>query len=143
METEPVDISIRLSGTYWKDKPQAKVYVDNILLFDGEIGEPMDIDWKNELSLGSHDLTIKMYNKDRFQTVLENGEVVKDSLINIEKITFDEIDIGYLAQSLSIYQPIEQPGVPATVRNCVNLGWNGTWKLSFNTPIYIWLLENL
>lgn len=143
METEPVDISIRLSGTYWKDKPQAKVYVDNILLFDGEIGEPLDINWKNELSSGSHDLIIKMYNKDRFQTVIEDGEVVKDSLINIEKITFDGIDIDYLAQSLSIYQPVEQPGVPAIVRNCVNLGWNGTWKLSFNTPIYIWLLENL
>lgn len=143
METESVDISIRLSGTYWKDKPQAKVYVDNILLFDGEIGEPLDINWKNELSSGSHDLIIKMYNKDKFQTVIEDGKVVKDSLINIEKIEFDGINIDYLAQSLSIYQPVEQSGVPAIVRNCVNLGWNGTWKLSFNTPIYIWLLENL
>lgn len=140
---EPINVSLTLSGTYWKDKPQAKVYLDNNVLFDGEISDPVSITWDQELSEGQHKLVIKMYNKDKFQTVIENGEVVKDSLINIEKIAFDGIDLGYLAQSLSIYHPNEQPGVPAVVKNCVNLGWNGTWELTFNTPVYIWLLENL
>ena len=27
--------------------------------------------------------------------------------------------------------------------NCKNLGWNGTWKLAFASPFYIWLLENI
>lgn len=140
---EPINVSLTLSGTYWKDKPKAKVYLDSNLLFDGEISDPIDITWEQELSEGLDKLVIKMYDKDKFQTVLENGEVVKDSLINIEKIIFDGIDIGYLAQSLSTYHPNEQTGVPAVARNCVNLGWNGTWELPFTTPIYIWLLENL
>lgn len=140
---DPIDITLKLSGTYWKDKPKAKVYLDSNLLFDGEISDPITIAWNDSIPLGEHKLVIKMYDKDRFQTVIENGEVVKDSLINIEQITFDGIDIGYLSQSLSTYHPNEQPGIPLVVKNCVNLGWNGTWELPFNSPIYIWLLENL
>jgi len=33
--------------------------------------------------------------------------------------------------------------LPDSVKNCVNLGWNGKWVLPFTSPFYIWLLENI
>ena len=68
-------------------------------------------------------------------------------LLNIVSVEIDEIDLGHLTYSLSEYhvsQYVEYNGeITNLVKNCVNLGWNGTWQLSWNTPFYIWLLENI
>ena len=131
---EPIDIKVTLSGTYWKDKPRAKVSVDNIVIFDDEVADEIDVKWSGELAEGDHKLVVELHSKDKYQTVLEDGKIVKDQLLNIEDVTFDDISIGNLKHSLSTYDH---------GANCVNLGVNGCWKLKFKTPIYIWLLENL
>jgi hypothetical protein len=62
--------------------------------------------------------------------------------------------LGSLLWTASDYKP-EYPGahkakmqaqgieLPESVKNCVNLGWNGKWILPFTSPFYIWLLENI
>jgi len=68
-------------------------------------------------------------------------------LLNIKSLEVDDIDLGSLIWSHSVYRPDithEFNGVTVTeLTNCVNLGWNGTWEFAFTTPFYIWLLENL
>jgi hypothetical protein len=137
---EPIDISIALSSNFWKDPPKAKVYIDNTVIFDGEINEPKEIKWTGELTESKHKLIIELHGKDKYQTILENNKIVKDQILNIDTITFDEIDIGYLKHTLSKYYPIN---VDESIIGCVNLGWNGLWELEFTSPIYIWLLENI
>jgi hypothetical protein len=55
-------------------------------------------------------------------------------------VEIDEIDLGQVPFNLSEYRPDHNSDV---VKNCVNLGWNGTWTLRWTNPFYIWLLENL
>lgn len=141
---EPVDIDITLSSTFWKSAPKAKVYVDNTLIFDGEVSSSTELKWAGDLEEGKHKLIVELYDKDKYQTVLENDKIVKDQILNIDKVSFDEIDIGYMKHTLSQYYPNQKSSnVPLLVKNCVNLGWNGRWELEFTTPIYIWLLENI
>ena len=53
----------------------------------------------------------------------------------------DEVDLGMLIYSKSVFTG-DDPDRPV-LDNCINLGWNGTWMLSFESPFYIWLLENI
>jgi hypothetical protein len=137
--SEPIEIVIQLSSIFWKDAPKTRVYIDNNLIFDGEITEPKELKWNGDLTESKHKILIELYGKDKYQTILENDKIVKDQILNIDSITFDEIDIGYLKHTSSTYYPNNLE----TINNCVNLGWNGRWELEFTTPIYIWLLENI
>jgi hypothetical protein len=138
---EPVDIVIGLSSTFWKDPPKSKVYIDDNLIFDGHVDEPKEIKWVGNLTEDKHKIIVELYDKDKYQTVLEDGKIVKDQILNIDLIMFDEIDIGYLRHTLSVYYADRKDNIIA--KDCVNLGLNGRWELEFTTPVYIWLLENI
>ena len=94
-----------------------------------------------------HTLKIRLDNKTSTDTKTDNGDIVADMLLNITSIEVDEIDLGSLLWSHSVYK-IDHPQkfnnvVVTELTNCVNLGWNGTYQLDFKTPFYIWLLENI
>lgn len=142
--TEQVDIEVLLNSSFWDKAPKAKVYVDDNLIFDNTVDQPITVKFNGELTEGKHKLIIELYDKDKYQTILENGEIVKDQLLNIDAIIFDEIDIQFLKHSLSKYFPIQHSNdIPEELTNCVNLGYNGRWELEFTSPVYIWLLENI
>jgi hypothetical protein len=112
------------------------------------------ITFEHELEHGvSYDLVIKRSNKDKGQTVVEGGKIVKDQSLHIGEITIDEIDIGALVYE-GIYRPeYAEPWasqqakagikLPETLKNVTEMGHNGTWTFTFNSPFYMWLLENL
>jgi len=95
---------------------------------------------------GPHTLKIRLENKTISDTVIENGEVVKDMLLNIDDITIDEISLGNLLWSAEYILDEKQTYKGQEIDHldgCVNLGWNGTYTLKFTSPFYIWLLEKL
>jgi hypothetical protein len=145
--SDQIDIEITLSSSFWDHAPKTRVFVDDSLVFDGEISELKIIKWTGLLSEGPHKLIIELYGKNKYQTVLKDGKIVKDQLLHIDSILFDEIDVGYMKHSLSKYFPDKtvypSEEVPEVLNNCVNLGYNGRWELTFSMPIYIWLLENI
>ena len=101
----------------------------------------------------SYTLDIIRTGKDGKQTIIKNNKIIKDQLLHIKYIEIDEIDIGALIYE-GIYTPIyPEPWTsqqtkmgnkpPETIKNSPDLGHNGTWSLSFSSPFYMWLLENL
>ena len=139
---ESLDLRLKLSSSFWDKAPYVGVTVDDVSLFNGQVSESIEINWSGNLNEGTHSLNIELYNKDKYQTIIENGEILKDQILNIDNIYFDDIEVGFLKWSHSEYIT-KHPGAPNKLVNCVNLGYNGIWTLKFNTPIYIWLLENL
>lgn len=143
---ETVNISITLSSDYWNNPPKVKVYIDDTEIFNDSISDRKIISWDGLLAEGKHKLTIEMYDKNKYQTVVEGDKIIKDQILNIDEIGFDDIDIGHLKHALSNYYPnknVYNHDVPSQITNCVNLGYNGRWELEFTTPIYMWLLENI
>ncbi len=149
MEQESLEFAVTVSGTYWSKKPQFSIWLNDKVIIQTEISSdsPQTHKFKHVLDEGEHTLKIKLENKTDYDTLVVNGQVSKDMLLNINDITIDEISLGQLLWSDSTFipdKPQHYRGKEITqLDNCVNLGWNGTYVLKFTSPFYIWLLEKL
>ena len=148
MHQENLKFEISLSGTYWGKKPQFSVWLDDHPVIQTELANlTQTVTFEREIIEGSHELKIRLENKDQqTDTVVENGEIVKDMLLNIDDIIIDDISLGNLLWTAEYHldKPQEYQGKTITkLDSCVNLGWNGTYILKFTSPFYIWLLEKL
>ena len=119
MATEKLIFKLKLYATMWNQPPVAEILINDKSYFKQEITATED----------------------------------KDQLLHIKDIEIDEIDIGSLIFE-GIYKPsypepwateARAKGVdlPETFKNSPTMGHNGTWTLTFSSPFYMWLLENL
>jgi hypothetical protein len=146
--TEKLHFKVTLSGTYWDKVPEYSILINNTQIQRAQLTQPTDqeetIEFDVELADDEfHDLKIRLENKTDSDTV-ENQDktaILRDMMLNIQKIEIDEIDLGNLISSKSLYTG-DDASRPV-LDKCVNLGWNGTWVLQFRSPFYIWLLENI
>ena len=140
MLIDTLDLEINLSSTYWDKPPRAKVWLDNSVIFQGLVDSPIKIKTSLTLREGEHCIKIGLFDKDgKTQTIMADDRIVKDQLLNIDSIIMDDIDLGYLLHANSTF--VDQSG--QEYQQMVNLGLNGIWTMPFQTPIYVWLLENL
>lgn len=155
---EKLKFRLELWATYWDKKPKAEILINteskHSAEIDGTEDKPTLIEFEHELTEGEkYDLQVVRSNKDSSQTKLENGEIVKDQLLHIKSIEIDEIDIGSLVYEGWYYPEYPEPWATQQreagnelvekFKNATILGHNGTWKLGFESPFYMWLLENL
>ena len=160
METEKLKFKIGLSGTHPDKQPQFVLSLDGIVQLHTELtkqpNETEYFEFEFEVEEGDHTLDIELMNKKYGDTVLdESNNIISDMLLNIDSIEIDDIDLGVLKSTLSEYRPnypemyvnylLESTGKEPSeiVKNCVNMGWNGKWSLPFQSPFYVWLLENI
>ena len=116
---------------------------------------PKVVEFEKELDENTeYNLIIKRSGKGHSQTVVnDKGDILKDQMLHIKGIEIDEIDIGAL-----VYDGVYTPSYPEpwasqqheagvelkkSFKNVTQMGHNGEWKFTFNSPFYIWLLENL
>lgn len=92
-----------------------------------------------------HELSFELFGKLPEHTKInESGEIVSDVLAVIKNFTIDEIDISQVFQNLAVYKHNfngTKEYTEDTFRG--SMGCNGTVTLKFNTPLYLWLLENM
>ena len=141
--TETLTFKIGLTGTYWDRKPKCTVLLNGeekaALVCDENLQyAEFTCDLAEEQE---HCLEIRLENKTNADTITENNEIVKDMLLNIESIEIDEIELGQVKWTLSEF--VADDAKRETLKRCVNLGWNGSYRLKFTSPFYLWLLENM
>jgi hypothetical protein len=152
MKDESLQFDLTLSGTYWNKKPEYSVWLDSecierkIITTDSD--SLFNVSFKRSLHEGPHSLKIRLENKESSDTqVFEDGSFGNDMLLNIENVVIDDIDIGNLKWTISHYitdQMVIVDGKKVNrLESCINLGWNGAYIIDFNSPYYLWLLENL
>ena len=140
---ETLSFKIGLSGTFFNNVPAYSILVNRVKQASGKVSEKTEV---IEFSVAleedqEHLLEIRLENKVNADTIIENGVIVKDTLLNIDSIVINDIEIGNSKWSLSefVADDIKRP----TLTNCVNLGWNGSYRIRFSSPFYLWLLENM
>jgi hypothetical protein len=147
MQNETLKFSITLNRTYWDKLPQYSIWVNDDKIVDDALSEDRrTVEFERDLAEGDYLLKIRLENKTNKDTIIENGEIVKDMLLNIEDIVIDDISLGNLLWDATyiLDEPHEFNGKTITqLDHCVNLGWNGTYVLKFSSPFYLWLLEKL
>lgn len=146
--TETLKFRIGVSGSYWNKKPAYSVSVDGVEQACAIIAADTGVVEYAEFTLAvmedsPHLLEIKLLNKTDDDVVQsqDQTEIVKDMLLNIESIDIDDIELGQIKWDQSEFVA-EDPDRP-TLKNCVNLGWNGSYRLKFSSPFYLWLLEKM
>ena len=148
MNEEKLSFVVSLIGAFWEKRPQFSIWLDDHQVVSSEIASTaiQPVAFERTVDEGAHTLKIRLENKTNQDTVVENGSVVKDMLLNIDDITIDDISLGNLLWSAEykLDNPREYQGKEIDhLDGCVNLGWNGTYILKFTSPFYIWLLEKL
>jgi len=163
IEKETLHFKIGLSGSTNRKSPEFiirvndKEFIQSTLNHDFTTTQYFEFD--AELDEGPNNLEIRLLNKldeDFVKEIKGNNqiEILDDLLLNIHSIEIDEIELDNLKWTHSIYKPIysseyvkwckqNKVQLDEEIKNCVNLGWNGSWNLPFQSPLYVWLLENL
>lgn len=142
-ETETVKFEITLSGTWWDQVPEFAIGIDDQEFVRDFVTDSKTFTFSVDLTEDSHFLWIDFLNKSDDQVIQNDDktEIIKDLLLNIEKISIDDIEIENLKWSASKFIP-NDPTRPV-LDQCVNLGWNGRYRIDFTSPVYLWLLENI
>lgn len=152
VEKETLHFKIGVSGSYWDKKPHYTVWLDDQKHADatisGHSNEVEFVEFDAEIVEGAHEFKIRLENKsDRDVEKDGHGNIINDMLLNIESIEIDNIDLGSLLWTASEFRADKEKIVNgedmSLLKNCVNLGWNGTYTIKFDSPFYLWLLENL
>ena len=159
MATEKLKFKLELYATMWNRPPHAEVIIDGISYFYGDITgteqKPDIIEFERELEEGKeYELIINRTGKIGGQTLInEKGDIVKDQVLIIKGIEIDEIDLGAM-----VYEGVYTPTYPEpwatqqreagtelkeSFKNVTVMGHDGTWRFKFESPFYVWLLENL
>jgi len=143
----------------WDRPPHAEILIGDKSHFKGAItgteDKPDVVEFEHELQEGKeYSLMIKRSGKLVNQTVVnDKGDLLKDQLLHIKSIEIDEIELGAL-----VYEGVYTPRYPEpwasqqrragvelqeSFKNVTTIGHDGTWRLKFESPFYMWLLENL
>ena len=145
--TETLNFHIGLAGTYWKKQPEYSILINDSLIKRDVVSvaseETFYVDFNAAVLEGPCTLKIRLENKDWTDTVENENKtaIVKDMLLNIRGVEIDNISLGNLLYTETIFVG-DDPERPVLDR-CQDLGWNGTWTLKFDSPFYIWLLEKI
>ena len=159
MGTEKLKFKLELYATMWDKPPHAEILINEQSVFEQDITgteeKPDLIELEHELEEGKeYNLIINRSGKGKNQTVInDKGDILKDQLLHIKSIEIDEIDLGALVYE-GIYTPQypepwatqqKQDGIELkeSFKNVTQMGHNGEWRITFSSPFYMWLLENL
>ena len=124
-----------------------KITLDNqdVLTLDSVPEQVTEFSYDLADTDGDHTLVFEMFGKTPAHTVVDDqGNIVSDAMINISKISVDDIDITQVVHELSVYRHDFNGSQPMIEDKFYgDMGCNGTVTLNFTTPIYLWLLENM
>lgn len=147
LNTEKLKFKIGISGLYWDKKPQYSIRINDIEVVNSFIKSSSHVVDYVEFEFDVVEdqefiLDIYLLNKTIQDTVLDSdGKILKDMILNIESIEIDGIELEYLKWSESKFYPLESER-PVLVK-CLNLGWNGNYRIEISSPFYLWLLEKM
>jgi hypothetical protein len=144
---QKIRISLDIVNTSTSHNIGIELRFDDVRFFDSIIspGTHHVVHEFNE-DEAEHCLYIVMKGKTQQDTKIDDqGNILEDSIIDIQNVSVDEINIDQLMYDLAQYIHDGNGTEPVESINKFygHLGCNGRVQLKFSTPIYLWLLENM
>ena len=138
-------ISCRIGTTNSSAPLSMEIWLDDQKHFDQVITDSVEFECEVNENQADHLLKFVMKDKTNAHTQIDSqGNIVNDARLTVENIAFEGIDLGQLFLDQAIYTH-NFNGTQATIDDKFfgEMGCNGELKLSFTTPVYLWLLENM
>lgn len=124
-----------------------EIWIDQQQIFStNHVESPQVIIYNLDESQDQHQIQFILKNKKPEHTVIdEHQKIIKDAVVNISQIEFDEIDVSQLIHQYAEYRHSQNTDFASTISEDFYgiMGCNGTVTMQFTTPIYVWLLENM
>jgi hypothetical protein len=141
-----IDISCSISTTNIATPLGIEIWLDDQKLLDVEhVIDTIDFSQQANDDTADHVLVFKMKNKTPDSTLLDaSGQIVADSYLLIEKLSFDGIELQQMFFDEATYtHNYNGTGSEVCEKFYGKMGCNGKVQLEFSTPVYIWLLEHM
>jgi len=123
-----------------------EIWVDDTQIYNTEhVADTVNFTHDFEDAVGDRQLQFLMKNKTQDHTTIDKlGNILTDCRLCIEKLSFDEIDLRQIFIEQAVYEH-NRNGTTDKVQEKFygEMGCNGTVTLTFTTPVYLWLLENM
>ena len=140
--------SIPLTFDVETTDPDAKlglrVKINNTVVYDNpHVTELCHVSQEIDDDEGNHMLEFELFGKLPEHTKIdESGEILQDAMLKISNIQFDNISVEQII-SPEYHHDFNGTQSPLVDEFFGSMGCNGTVRLQFSTPIYLWLLENM
>jgi hypothetical protein len=139
-------ISFDISSSDFSARLGLEVWIDNTEMFSCDhVQQAQTVTFDLSDDDGDHELRFVLKNKTREHTQIDQiGTIVKDAVLVVDNLKFDEINLGPLFYEHAVYTH-NFNGSAAEIQDKFygTMGCNGTVSLKFSTPVYLWLLENM
>jgi len=145
-DSNNIPIRFTISTTDDSAKLGVRVSLDGSVVYENvHVTETYDFSHSVKDDDGDHELVIEMFGKQQTHTKIdEHGNILKDAMLKIDYVEFDDIDVSDLLTKIAEYHhDFNGSQAPTVAKFYKNLGCNGAVKVKFSTPLYIWLLENM
>lgn len=141
---ETVKFKAVIDSEYFNNSPHLRIDVNGDILADIAVSEEMTIEKDLQLE-DDHEykLNFTLYDKSKYDTVLEDDNIVKDTVVKIKQVELDGVDITTLLpiDKEKFYYIHDGSTEKHTFYD--TMGVNGTSTIELSSPFYVWLLENL
>lgn len=124
-----------------------RIKLDNNIILDvTHVTSPIDFKYSfDDTDNGHHQIIFEMYGKlDQHTIIDKHGQIVSSPMLTIDNFNFDGIDCNPVFQQKSKYfHNFNGNGNDVEDEFFGNLGCNGQLIFEFQTPLFLWLLENI
>ena len=140
---ETIQLKAVIDSEYFNNPPHLRISLDKDVLADFPVTEETVIE--KELTIDddkTYKLNFTLHDKSKYDTVVEDGKIVKDTVVKIKQVEIDDVDItSMMTVNQDNFYYIHKDGSKDIFYD--TMGVNGTSTIEFTTPFYVWLLENL
>lgn len=144
-----MNLKINFSYNDHYGSPQIEIGIDKIGLYDGTVKE--NFEFNIDLENGAHELYIVHKNKNIDQTTEQHDKHVYIRSIEFDCVNLDQLHYNPLTHRGRFYPTYEESYQANQLKNAVDLpefispnhylGHNGVWRLEFNTPAMVWIIQ--
>jgi len=141
---EKIKFKAVIDSEYFNNPPYLRISFGEDVLVDFPVAEETVIE--KELIVDddkTYKLHFTLHDKSKYDTVVEDGEIVKDTTVTIKSVEMDDIDITSLLSLDKDKFYYIHDGADGKHTFYDTMGVNGSSTIEFTTPFYVWLLENL
>ena len=144
MNTDTVILEFDIGTTEPNAKLGVRASIDGTVFYENShVTETYHVQHEISDTDNDHVLEIELFGKLHEHTkVTESGAIAQDAMLTISNIKFDDIDIEQII-SPEYHHDFNGTQAATVDKFYGNMGCNGTVRLKFATPIYLWLLENM
>jgi hypothetical protein len=142
---EKLDFEIKLLSNTTTLCPEVRLGIDHIDYFAGEVLGEETVKFTASVA-DNFNLHINFAGNDPKTLILDDQGMPTNSVnISIDSVLIEGIDVTEIAyhQSKFNIDSSEKYIEEYQLTECMDMGLHGVWTLNIQSPVYIWMLENL